>query len=264
MSGVIEPWVLVGDAVTGAPTPRQGWLGERICAAPLPIRAHVESQGLCLRAPEDINPGLVALTEDVIARAVGLSSIVARCVREAHLLSANAGFDISHSEPHWRSRIFVSVPERADLIGALRLAESVIHEAMHLQLTDFEAIHPVVEDEVGTMPSPWRRERRPLRGVVHGLFVFSCLSAYFQTIVALGAGPGRSHIQKRIKEIQADLETIDFERLVQGLTPVGAALACEWRGLALVSRSGQSVILAAAEKGAGVAEGMKAQKALDA
>ena len=48
--------------------------------------------------------------------------------------------------------------------------------------------------------SPWRAEPRPFRGVAHGLFVFTCLSAYFEVDSRpRGSGwPRHPHVLKRI------------------------------------------------------------------
>jgi len=203
------------------------------------IFAALARKGLCFEQ------GPVALTmfdeaQDLIGLVPTLSSIVERWVDEVHILKATPGFDVSHSQPQWLSRIFVSTPERLDLTGALRLAESVIHEAMHLQLTAFETIHPIVADECGTLPSPWREEPRPFRGVAHGLFVFSCLATFFEATADLLGVVGRAHVLKRIHEIREEIETIRLEDLTEGLTPMGGALARGWSSGVLASAGARS------------------------
>jgi HEXXH motif-containing protein len=160
---------------------------------------------------------------------------VEAAVGKVYLLRAAAGYDISHSEPQWKSWIFVSLPDRADSVGALRLAEGVVHEAMHLQLTVFEDRNAIVADESGRMSSPWRRQARPFRGIAHGLFVFSCILAYFEALIDVVQGPAASHVLARIEDIRAEIATIDLEELSRGLTPIGAALARRWSDVALAN-----------------------------
>lgn len=49
-------------------------------------------------------------------------------------------YDVSHSTPVLPLSIFVSVPGADERHAELRLAESIIHEAMHLQLTFIESL----------------------------------------------------------------------------------------------------------------------------
>jgi HEXXH motif-containing protein len=234
MGGSVAPWMLsVGPLSAAFPSGR--WLWDRICTPSDSIRRHIEAQGLRFRPEAAVEAELFDATQDLIGFVPTLSSIVESWVGEVHILVATPGFDVSHSEPQWRSRIFVSKPERSDLIGGLRLAESIIHEAMHLQLTAYETVHPVVADESGRMPSPWRREPRPFRGVAHGLFVFTCLSAYFVSIANLVGPAGRAHVLKRVHEIREEIKTIHIDDLATGLTPMGAALARRWSTVALAS-----------------------------
>ena len=111
---------------------------------PVEVRADIEEQGLTAL---DVNQASLALFHSaaaMIANVPSLKRIVAALVTDVHALAAAPGYDVSHSEPKWRSRVFVSVPERYDSIGAVRLAESVVHEAMHLHLTIFESEYPIV------------------------------------------------------------------------------------------------------------------------
>jgi HEXXH motif-containing protein len=159
-----------------------------------------------------------------------LATISAEVVDHIHLLRSAPGYDISHSEPRWRSSIFVSVPEKSDDVGALRLAESVIHEAMHLHLTNQECAEPLVAEFRRRMQSPWRTEPRSYQGVLHGLFVFSCLIVYFHRTASIrGSGAEACHREKRIAEIRSEIATLDIARLCTGLTPKGAAFARLWR-----------------------------------
>ena len=148
--------------------------------------------------------------------------------RKVHLLDSAPGYDVSHSEPEWHHRIWVSVPDRADEVGALRFAEGVIHEAMHLELTQLELDRPMIEDGTAMMQSPWRDELRPIGGVLHGLFVFACLETAIR-IMSFGVeGLPASHARRRRHDIRAEVASIDVAILVSGLTPFGAELVRSW------------------------------------
>lgn len=166
---------------------------------------------------------------------LGLSLVCSRVIGELHLLRAEPGYDVSHSEPRWRRKIFVSIPERYDEIGEVRLAESLIHEAMHLNLTDFEEVQPLVSDFVDKMKSPWKSDARPFQGVLHGLFVFACIGEYFTQVLQVLESNGlvNDHCKQRIEEIAAEIRSIDFGELNGGLTAKGASLARRWHDMGM-------------------------------
>jgi HEXXH motif-containing protein len=211
----------------------RGWLLECSCAAPEDVQRHVSKQGLELLELSEIQADLLHRTEELIELIPSLSLLVASLVNEVHFLRADPGYDVSHSEPHWRSRIFVSLPDRLDDVGALRLAESVVHETMHLNLSLFEISQTIVADWQGVMSSPWRNEARPYQGVAHGLFVFACLRKFFEEIRHRKAGRGAYHIQRRIADIRAEITSIDLKELSQGLTTLGKILAGSWHAVGM-------------------------------
>jgi HEXXH motif-containing protein len=159
-----------------------------------------------------------------------LAATIVRVVDDIHLLRAASAYDVSHSEPRWRRRIFVSVPERSDELGELRLAESVVHEAMHLHLTNSEAAEPLVTEFRRTMKSPWRAEPRSYQGVLHGLFVFTCLETYFCGISSIigNRGAAALHLKKRLDEIRGEVAGLNIRELSGGLTSAGVDLAWKW------------------------------------
>jgi HEXXH motif-containing protein len=194
-----------------------------------PVCRHVEAQGLIVRKLDDSDVALLKRAEKLIELVPSLATVVESLVYEIHLLAAEPGYDVSHSEPHWCSKIFVSIPERSDEVGALRLAEAVVHEAMHLELTNFEAQRPIVADLQGIMSSPWKRDLRPFGGIAHGLFVFTCLRAFFDKLICRSTNLGSAHIRSRINEIRADTASIKLTELCPGLTPLGIKLVVAWR-----------------------------------
>ncbi len=67
------------------------------------------------------------------------------------------------------------------------------------------------------------------------MFVFACLSAYFESIANLAGVAGRAHALKRIHEIREEIKTIRIEDLAMGLTPTGAALVRSWSTIAAIT-----------------------------
>ena len=228
-----DPWHLGHTSVAAAYPADRGWLLGRIVPPPAAVRRSVEAQGLGFIGLEGVRPDLVNRAETLIAVVPSLAAIVGSMVDKLHPLKASPGYDISHSEPQWSSRIFVSIPDRSDDVGALRFAEGVVHEAMHLQLTLFEAQNPIVADLRGTMASPWRREERPYGGLAHGLFVFTCLRAFFFDLSSRKLGSISNHLQARIGEIQTEITSINLAQLSRGLTPLGAELVANWHAAAV-------------------------------
>ena len=206
----------------------RGWLSTRIVTSPVEIQRCVAAQGLVCLDKDRAPPGVVVRAEAWVGALPTLSAVVASVVDDLHLLEASPGYDVSHSEPQWPARIFVSIPDRSDDIGALRFVEGIVHEAMHLQLTLFENQQPIVADLKGTMPSPWRSEDRPFGGVVHGLYVFTCLRSLFLQLAPIASGASQKHLEGRVREIQAEIASIDVAELTPGLTSVGADLARGW------------------------------------
>jgi HEXXH motif-containing protein len=171
-----------------------------------------------------VDASIFAVASAMIEEVPNLAAIVYTRVRSVHLLKSEPGYDVSHSEPQWADRVFVSVPERRDKVGALRLAEEIVHEALHLHLTELEAIAPLVADLTGTLQSPWRPELRSYGGVLHGAFVFACLKRYFDVLPEHWDSSAGRHIRRRRAEISQELSEIDVARMRAALTERGAAL----------------------------------------
>jgi hypothetical protein len=114
----------------------QSWVRDRLSVPSPQLRADLQSAGLDFL--EDITaPAVTQILEHsvaVLTRVPDLHDQISDVVRFLYILNAEPGYDVSHSEPRWRTAIFASLPDQEGLIGALRLAESIIHEAMHLTL----------------------------------------------------------------------------------------------------------------------------------
>jgi hypothetical protein len=91
--------------------------------------------------------------------------------------------DMSYSHPHIPFSIFVSICEDQSDISNLRVAESILHECMHLKLSLVENILPMVKTNTNNVFfSPWRDEKRPAQGILHGLFVFRAIINFYEQI----------------------------------------------------------------------------------
>ena len=151
---------------------------------------------------------------------------VAALVRSVHVLDpGNDDYDVSFSEPHIPFSIFVSVPQDSSMTGALRVAEAIVHEAMHLQLTLIEQAVPLVRLTTRQHYSPWRGEFRSAQGVLHGLYVFCVIDLL---VAALQASPLRGpnvvdYIKRRRSEIRDQIGCIRSFQDSDDLTEIGRA-----------------------------------------
>ena len=234
MNWAPAPWSVAGAPVAGDRMRDDAWIWDRLAPVPDDVAAHIAEGGLTPCAIDATDRPLFVAAGHVIRLAPDLSAIVERRVTTVHRLAADPGYDVSHSEPIWRDRIFVSVPERSDDIGALRLAESVIHEAMHLHLTLCEMETPLVTIGAAYLRSPWRPEPRPASGVLHGLFVFQCLDAWLARVTSTLRAAEQTYAAERRTCIAGEVAQIDRTALEAELTPAGRELTA--RLLAQVSR----------------------------
>jgi hypothetical protein len=133
-----------------------------------------------------------------------LADTVGRLVRSIVLLQAPKDHDVSHSSPQLPFSVFVSIPRPTEKDASLRVAESLIHESMHLQLSLLGTVEPMVNTPDTSGYSPWKREIRPVEGLLHGIYVFAVIH---QALGALSESQPASqpYCVKRRKEIQAEV-----------------------------------------------------------
>ena len=164
----------------------------------------------------------------VLAQVPTLRATVATLVRTCHVLKPdNDACDASHSDPLVPFSAFVSVPQSRGQTDALRVAESLVHEAMHLQLTLIERLLPLVEKSDQTYFSPWKGTQRSPRGVLHALYVFRAIDSFFGRLLAL---PGWSvacvdHMRGRRCEIAEQILEVRAFKDHPALTEVGIRFA---------------------------------------
>lgn len=147
-------------------------------------------------------------------------------VRSVHLLeSSGCGYDTSHSDPNLPCSIFVSVPKN-EQHAELRLAESIVHEAMHLQLTMLENEVSLVDDINFTGYSPWQSADRPVSGLLHGLYVFCVIYQWLEKICKYMVSRDNvsTYIHSRHSEIAKEIAMVSQLRNSQALTEFGRKL----------------------------------------
>ncbi|MFI3199380.1 MAG: HEXXH motif-containing putative peptide modification protein [Methylococcaceae bacterium] len=120
---------------------------------------------------------------DILATIPTVYETVSNLVASLHILQPeDDDFDISYSLPNIPFSIFVSVPSKHVKNDALRVAEAILHEAMHLQLTLIEQIVPMIIDTDEKYFSPWKNEHRHPRGVLHAIYVFCVIKEFFELL----------------------------------------------------------------------------------
>ena len=162
----------------------------------------------------------------LVEAAPGLRAAVAAYLRSVHVLQPpGAEIDVSYSDPDVPFSVFLSIPAPGPR-AALRLAESLVHECMHLHLTLIEAVLPLVGDERASTFSPWMYRPRPLRGVLHGLYVFSAIDAFLRVLERSGLlGPDRAAFAaRRRRQIAGEIGKVDRGAVAAGSTGDGKML----------------------------------------
>jgi HEXXH motif-containing protein len=121
---------------------------------------------------------------DILAEIPTVYETISRLVASLHILqSEDDDFDISYSLPNIPFSIFVSVPSKRMDNDTLRVAEAILHEAMHLQLTLIEQCVPLIIETEERYFSPWKNEYRHPRGVLHAIYVFCVIKQFFELLL---------------------------------------------------------------------------------
>lgn len=152
-------------------------------------------------------------------------SILIRCIQV--LKQDDDEIDTSYTHPEIPFTVFVSLCKDTSEISNLRVAESILHEAMHLKLTLIEKhVDLVVPETTETFYSPWRDEQRPVRGVLHGLFVFRAILDFYSELKNNLSISNNSlnYITQRKEDITDELQSIKDIYKSQGFTLMGASL----------------------------------------
>ncbi len=149
-------------------------------------------------------------------------------VRSLHLLRPqDADYDLSFSEPEAAFSIFVSVPQERTANDALRVAEEIIHEAMHLQLTLVEQATPLATSSSKVYYSPWRGEFRNTQGIIHALYVFRVIDVFLKQLNSTEGflSEEMTYMENRHREIECQISGLRDLKNCAELTGAGACLA---------------------------------------
>jgi len=170
--------------------------------------------------------GCIEYAMNLIKRVPNLHATVAALVSSVHLIKPqDDDYDVSFSEPHIPFSIFVSVPENRSLTKELRIAEAIVHEAMHLQLTLIDGVVPLVIETSKKTYSPWRGGYRNLGGVLHALYVFRVIDRFLEYLLSIDSYPAAQliYLRGRIAEIEEQIRTVQTLYRSSELTMDGAS-----------------------------------------
>ena len=150
---------------------------------------------------------------EILATIPTVYATVSHLVACLHILQPeDDDFDISYSLPNIPFSIFISVPSKRMDNDALRVAEAILHEAMHLQLTLMEQCVPMIIETNEKYFSPWKNEYRQPRGVLHASYVFCVIKQFFELLIKQNISTSSiQYLNKRCDVISNQLEEIrDF------------------------------------------------------
>jgi HEXXH motif-containing protein len=188
-----------------------------------------DEHGLTPIPPADLIASSAVIKLDAALQVLGKIQPVSICidtlVRGIQVIGSDDDeIDVSFSHPDLPATIFVSVCSDMSEVSNLRVAESILHEVMHLKLTLIEHVVPLAKSDADNLYfSPWRDEKRPACGVLHGLFVFTAILDFFHKSCALST-EAADHINFRKETIEAEIGSLKHFYLCPDLTPDGATL----------------------------------------
>jgi len=96
----------------------------------------------------------------------------------------------------------------------LEMADRMVHELHHDRLFCIEEFHALLEEGLEDSPeamrfySPWRSDPRPLRGILHGLYVFIAVGRFWLSVLRGRASPEADYTlaTSRLRRIGGQLE----------------------------------------------------------
>ena len=190
-----------------------------------------QSMGLQLAKECDLEVGIFmdALIDSLVLIQDNreIHATVTGMCRSLHPLISNDGeIDVSFSDPALPFSIFVSCPPVHTQYRVERLTESIVHEALHLQLSLFERAEPLIvkNNDETLVHSPWKGERRTLQGLLHGIYVFGNLRSFWTEVI--NQRPQSAEFGKaRVSAIEAELLGVAHLIGSRNLTTSGHRLA---------------------------------------
>lgn len=193
-----------------------------------PVESYFALKGVAFYSATELNsPRLTETLTDALAL-IGvvptLLDSVLGLVKSMHVLDPDdAASDVSFSKPELPFSIFVSVPRQRVAHDSFRVAEAIVHEAMHLQLSLVEQRVPLVCGDEGRFYSPWKEEPRNTAGILHGLYVFAVIDEWLER---LPASLRCDYTDRRRAEIEWQINLTQSFSEAAELTPGGRTLSC--------------------------------------
>ena len=99
------------------------------------------------------------------------------------------------------------------------MAEAIIHEAMHLQLTLIENEVLLIKNKSYTEFSPWTKSTRPIHGLFHALYVFSIIKNWYFSLK--NNNNYKIYSEKRIFKINQQIHSLNLQECKNALTKEG-------------------------------------------
>jgi HEXXH motif-containing protein len=191
---------------------------------PLSLHERFADRGLEFAKEDEVTSetaAVVCAATRLICPEPSLAQTVRALVRSVHILkSKSAGFDVSFSDPKIPFSVFLSVPSGAH--ADLRIAEALVHECMHLQLTLVEEVLPLVKRGQASSYSPWKQANRPISGVMHALYVFRVIDSWLASLAGLRSQS--AVIERRRAQIAEEVSELELSGKEPGFTSDGAQL----------------------------------------
>jgi uncharacterized protein len=132
---------------------------------------------------------------------------------------------VSFSDDSVPGSLYVAPATGQGKLGLLDLADSIIHEHRHQKLYLLCRAVDLVATDRPLVRSPWREEPRPPSGVLHAVFVFAELRAFWDWVLTAGPASTRKRAQQEVdsitKRLREGLTVLDGT----ALTPAGKRLA---------------------------------------
>ena len=146
-------------------------------------------------------------------------------VRSLHIIDPMADdIDVSFSDPTIPFSIFMSAPRTWPDVAPLRVAEAILHESMHLQLTLVERVVSLVVPRGAMYHSPWRNEARNAEGILQALYVFAVIRSFLAALPEQQLPSQNEYLADRLEQIDCEIQQAQGFRECVELTADGAAL----------------------------------------
>ncbi len=150
---------------------------------------------------------------------------VCQLVKSLHVIDPGGDeIDVSISNPSLPFSIFLSVPPTRSEIVALRIAEAILHESMHLHLTLIAQTAPLVQSRGKMYYSPWRDEERNAEGILQALYVFGVIRSFYVVAPSWWSAEVTCYVADRRAQIDSQIEQAQLFKECDELTSDGAAL----------------------------------------